>query len=31
MIDWWYLARFVGSQFTLAAIAYVVMRLWRVL
>jgi hypothetical protein len=30
-MDYWYAVRFLGSQLTIAAIAWVVMRLWRVL
>ena len=27
----WYAVRFLGAQFTIAAFAYVAMRLWRIL
>lgn len=30
-MDWWYIARWIGANLTIAGIAYVVMRLWRVL
>lgn len=30
-MDYWYAARFLGAQFTIAAFAWVALRLWRVL